>query len=70
MELSALLARNAKAFIEASRKDAAKVDNQLFLNNLLALGLRVVDESGYNQGGSDLKEQMTRMKNKYKIKGN
>lgn len=59
MELSALLARNAKAFIEASRKDTAKVDNQLFLNNLLALGLRVVDESGYNQGGSDLKEQMT-----------
>lgn len=70
MELSALLSRNAKSFIEASRKDTVKEDNQLFLNNLLALGLRVVDESGYNQGGSDLKDQMMRMRNKYKIKGN
>lgn len=66
----ALLSRNAKSFIEASRKDTVKEDNQLFLNNLLALGLRVVDESGYNQGGSDLKDQMMRMRNKYKIKGN
>lgn len=65
----ALLSRNAKAFIDASRKDTAKEDNQLFLNNMLALGLRIVDESGYNQGGSDLKEQMMKMKNKYKIKG-
>lgn len=41
MELSVLLARNAKQFIHGARKDTAQEDNQLFLNNLLGLGLTV-----------------------------
>lgn len=68
MELSVLLSRNAKQYIEAARKDSAKQDNQEFLNNLLGLGLTVVDESGYNQGGSSLKADLNKMKTKFRLK--
>lgn len=70
MELSVLLARNAKQFIHGARKDTAQEDNQLFLNNLLGLGLTVTDEKGYNQGGSDLKDKLEKMKAKFRIKNN
>jgi hypothetical protein len=30
--------------------------------------MTVVDDEGYRMGGSNLKEQMLRMKNKYKVK--
>ena len=68
MELSVLLSRNATQFIEGSRKDTAKEDNQLFLNNMLGLGMTIVDEKGYNQGGSDLKNQIGTLKKKFRIK--
>jgi hypothetical protein len=68
MELAAYLSRGAKPFIEASRGDTAKQENQLFLNNLLGLGLTVVDEKGYKQGGSSLKERLGDMKVKFRIK--
>lgn len=68
MELDVLLSRNAKQYIAAARKDTAKEDNQMFLNNLLGLGLTVSDDKGYNQGGSDLKARMTRMKTKFRLK--
>ena len=68
MELSVLLSRNAKQFIEGVRNSTAKEDNQLFLNNLLGLGLTVTDSKGYNQGGSNLKEQLEKMKTKFRIK--
>lgn len=41
MELAVLLSRNADQFIGGARKDTAKEDNQMFLNNLLGLGLTV-----------------------------
>jgi DNA-directed RNA polymerase beta subunit len=68
MELSAYLARNAKAFIESARGDTAKEDNQTFLNNLLGLGLTVTDDKGYKQGGSSLKERLDGMKVKFRLK--
>ena len=68
MELSAYLARNAKAFIESARGDTAREDNQTFLNNLLGLGLTVTDDKGYKQGGSSLKERLDGMKVKFRLK--
>lgn len=68
MELAVLLSRNAKEFIKEIRKDTAREDNQMFLNNLLGLGLTVTDSKGYNQGGSNLKEQLEKMKTKFRIK--
>lgn len=65
MSLAVLLSRNARKYINESRKSTAREDNQIFLNNLLGLGLTVTDSKGYNQGGSKLKEDFTRMKNKY-----
>lgn len=65
MELAVLLSRNARQYINSARKDTAREDNQTFLNNLLGLGLTVTDSKGYNQGGSRLKEDFTRMKSKY-----
>lgn len=70
MELAVLLSRNAKQFIENARKDTAKEDNQMFLNNLLGLGLTVVDEKGYNQGGSSLKKDLEALKIKFRRKNN
>jgi hypothetical protein len=67
-ELSALLSRNARDFIQSARKDTAKEDNQLFLNNLLALGLTITDDEGFNQGGSSLKDDLRTMKNKFRLK--
>ena len=55
MELAVLLSRNADQFIGGARKDTAKEDNQMFLNNLLGLGLTVVDDKGFNQGGLKIK---------------
>lgn len=68
MELSVLLSRNAKQYIHAARKDTAREDNQIFLNNLLGLGLTVVDSNGYNQGGSSLKTDLNKMKTKFRLK--
>lgn len=70
MELAVLLSRNADKFIRNSRQSTAKEDNQMFLNNLLGLGLTVTDSKGYNQGGSDLKNQLERMKTKFRLKNN
>jgi hypothetical protein len=68
-DLSVLLSRNAKAYIKAARGDKAKEDSQTFLNNLLGLGLTVVDqESGYRLGGSSIKTDMEAMKNKFRAK--
>jgi DNA-directed RNA polymerase beta subunit len=67
-ELSALLSRNARDFIQATRKDTAKEDNQTFLNNLLALGLTISDDEGFNQGGSSLKNDLKTMKTKFRLK--
>ncbi len=69
-ELSALLSRNAREFIIEVRKDTAREDNQLFLNNLLALGLTISDEEGFNQGGSSLKNDLKNMKTKFRLKNN
>ena len=69
MELSVLLSRNVKSFIQESRGSTAREDNQTFLNNLLGLGLTVVDqESGYRQGGSSVKEEIEARKNKFRLK--
>lgn len=70
MSLSVLLSRNAKKFIESTRKDTAREDNQLFLNNLLGLGLTVVDDKGFNQGGSSFKREMNDLKVKFRRKNN
>lgn len=42
----------------------------MFLNNLLGLGLTVVDEKGYNQGGSNLKKNLEALKVKFRRKNN
>lgn len=68
-ELSALLARNAQEFIIAAKKDTVKEDNQLFLNNLLGLGLTITDERGYRQGGSSYKNELSKLKTKFRLKG-
>ena len=69
MSLSVLLSRNAKSYIEAARGDRAKEDNQTFLNQLLGMGLTVVDqESGYRQGGSSVKAEIEARKNKFRLK--
>lgn len=70
MELAVLLSRNAEKFIAGSRKSTAREDNQMFLNNLLGLGLTVTDSKGYNQGGSSLKDQLEKMKTKFRLKNN
>ena len=67
-ELSALLSRNAREFIANTRSDTAREDNQLFLNNLLALGLTISDDEGFNQGGSSLKSDLKTMKTKFRLK--
>ena len=68
MELMAYLSRNARDFIKLSRGDTSREDNQLFLNNLLGLGLTVTDSKGYNQGGSSLKSRLGEMKTKFRLK--
>lgn len=68
--MAVLLSRNAKQFIENARKDTAKEDNQMFLNNLLGLGLTVVDDKGYFQGGSSIKRDLEAMKIKFRRKNN
>lgn len=68
MELGAYLARAAKGFISDARGDTAKEDNQMFLNNLLGLGITISDERGYNQGGSSLKSKLNQMKVKFRLK--
>ncbi len=68
MELWALLSRNAKGFIHASRESVEVEQNQRFLNNLLGLGLMINDESGYPQGGSNLKSSLEKMKQKFKFR--
>ena len=68
MELSALLARNVKKFIRTYREGSEKELNQRFLDNLLGLGLMVVDNKGYAQGGSALKTSIENLKSKYGLK--
>ncbi len=68
MELSVLLARNAKDYINEARNESAKEQNQLFLNNLLGLGMAVKNDAGYNQGGSSLKSDLNKMKTKFRLK--
>lgn len=70
MELSVLLSRNSRAFLQKARESTAREDNQNFLNNLLGLGLTVTDSKGYNQGGSDVKNRLEKMKAKFRIKNN
>ena len=67
-DLWVLLCRNAKSFINVSREGVIQENNQIFLNNLLGLGLTISDSKGYNQGGSDLKRQMDSMKKKFRLK--
>jgi hypothetical protein len=69
MELSVLLSRSSKKFIEASRQGVEREFNQRFLDNLLGLGMMVVDDKGYGQGGSNLKDSLNKMKTKYRLKG-
>lgn len=69
MELDVLLSRNAREYIADSRKATEREDNQIFLNNLLGLGLTVTSPSGYNQGGSSYREEMGKLKSKFRIKG-
>lgn len=68
MDLWALLSRNARGFIESSRESVIREQNQRFLNNLLGLGMYISDEKGFPQGGSQLKDTLSRMKDKYKLK--
>jgi DNA-directed RNA polymerase beta subunit len=68
MELAVLLSRNAKPFIQGARRETAREDNQIFLNNLLGLGLTVTGEKGYYQGGSSQKDTLEKMKAKFRLK--
>ena len=70
MSLSAYLSRNARSYIQKARESTAREDNQIFLNNLLGLGLTVTDSKGYAQGGSDVKNRLEKMKAKFRIKNN
>lgn len=65
LELNSLLSRNATKFIKNYRKANEVEQNQNFVNNLLSLGLMIVDNKGYTQGGSSLKSRMEEMKRKY-----
>ena len=65
LELSALISRGATKFIKSYRKDSEKEQNQRFIDNLLSLGLMIVDQNGYAQGGSALKSRVEEMKRKY-----
>lgn len=65
METYALLSRNVKKFIHTYREGSEREQNQRFLDNLMALGLMVVDDKGYAQGGSALKTSIRDMKKKY-----
>ena len=69
METYALLSRNVKKFIHTYREGSEKEQNQRFLDNLMALGLMVVDNKGYAQGGSALKTSIGNMKKKYGLVG-
>ena len=69
METYALLSRNVKKFIRPYREGSEREQNQRFLDNLMALGLMVVDDMGYAQGGSALKTSIEDMKKKYGLKG-
>lgn len=69
METYALLSRNVKKFIRTYREGSEREQNQRFLDNLMALGLMVVDDKGYAQGGSALKTSIEDMKKKYGLKG-
>ena len=68
MELSVLLSRNVRSYIEAARGDTDREQNQLFLNNLLGLGLTVKTEEGYRQGGSSFRNDIGKMKTKFRLK--
>jgi hypothetical protein len=68
LETYALLSRNVKKFIHTYREGSEREQNQRFLDNLMALGLMVVDDKGYAQGGSALKTSIENMKKKYGLK--
>ena len=67
-ELWALLSRGNRKFIQSARKDSEVRQNQEFLDNLLGLGIIVTDSKGYAQGGSNLKNQLNKMKTKYRFR--
>lgn len=67
-ELWALLSRGNRKFIQSARRDSEVLQNQEFLDNLLGLGIMITDSKGYAQGGSNLKNQLQKMKTKYKFR--
>lgn len=70
LDLSVLLSRNVRPFLESVRKGTDKEQNQLFLNNLLGLGLTVKTDEGYRQGGSSFRSDIGKMKSKFRLKNN
>lgn len=68
LELSALISRGAFKYIRSYRADSEKEQNQRFIDNLLSLGLMIVDQNGYAVGGSALKTRVEDMKRKYGAK--
>jgi DNA-directed RNA polymerase beta subunit len=65
LELSALISRGAFKYIRSYRAASEKEQNQRFIDNLLSLGLMIVDQNGYAVGGSALKTRVEEMKRKY-----
>lgn len=68
MELVAYKARAANDFLKQARGNTEVEDNQMFLNNLLGIGLTVSSKEGYNQGGSSLRKRISDMKVKFRLK--
>ena len=68
LELSALISRGAFKYIKSYRAASEKEQNQRFIDNLLSLGLMIVDQNGYAIGGSALKTRVDEMKRKYGAK--
>ena len=67
-ELKILLSRNVRSYIEAARGNTDREQNQLFLNNLLGLGLTVKTDEGYRQGGSAFRTDIGKLKTKFRLK--
>ncbi len=68
LELSALISRGAFKYIRSYRGVKEREQNQRFVDNLLSLGLMIVDPNGYPIGGSALKTRVENMKKKYGAK--
>ena len=70
MEVWALLARNAKPFLQSARGEQDQEMQQRFLDHILGLGLMVTDKKGYGQGGSNLKASLQALRSKLANKNN